>query len=86
MILAKDKIARENSPLKGLLSARYLFALMGFFACYCGFIYNDMMSLTFNFGTCHYMVMDGTTPESIARIDDCYYPFGKFNKRLISSK
>jgi V-type H+-transporting ATPase subunit a len=36
-----------------LLNDRFLFTLMGFFAFYCGFIYNDFFSIPLNlFGTC----------------------------------
>ena len=73
----KEKIAKENSPMKGLLPARYLFTMMGFFACFCGFIYNDMMSLTFDFGTCYNLVYDGSS-YSATRKELCYYPFGTF--------
>jgi len=30
----------KDGPLGGLAAHRYTFALMGFFAVYCGFIYN----------------------------------------------
>lgn len=44
----------EASSLKLLLPARYLFALMGFFALYCGVLYNDFASLRLNlFGSCY---------------------------------
>lgn len=49
----KDYILEHVKPLFLLLKARYLILLMGFFATFCGFIYNDMMSLPLDlFGTC----------------------------------
>ena len=39
--------------MKPLVAHRYLVTLMGFFATYCGFIYNDTLSMSINyFGTC----------------------------------
>ncbi len=56
--------------LKSLLKARYLFLLMGFFATYCGFIYNDYTSLSINlFGSCYDNQRKNLTK-------DCVYPFG----------
>jgi len=71
-----ENISKENSPLKFFSPARYLITLMGLFACFCGFIYNDMMSLTFDFGTCYNRVYNGSS-DYATRKDDCYYPFGK---------
>ena len=76
-MFSKEKIIKENSPMKALISARYLFTMMGFFACFCGFIYNDMMSLTFDFGSCYNLDYDGST-YSASRKEQCYYPFGKY--------
>jgi V-type H+-transporting ATPase subunit a len=58
LIFYKNAIVKpangEESSLKMLLPARYLFALMGFFAFYCGFLYNDFASLRLNlFGSCY---------------------------------
>ena len=43
--LNKTKIEESASMLKGLLDARYLFLLMGFFATFFGLLYNDFMSI-----------------------------------------
>jgi V-type H+-transporting ATPase subunit a len=52
LIFYNDKIT--NSILKVLTPHRYLFALMGFFATYCGFIYNDFLSISLNlFDSCY---------------------------------
>ena len=43
-----------NTPLADIVPLRYLLAMMGFFAFYCGFIYNDFLALPTNlFGSCY---------------------------------
>ena len=84
LMFFKDRIMKDNSFLKSLIPARYLISLMGLFACYCGFIYNDMMSLTLDFGTCYNMEYEGTT-QSVSRDSDCVYSFGKFFERGINN-
>lgn len=51
----KSDYLYENVPsMRIFLKIRYLLLLMGFFAVYCGFIYNDMMSMPLDlFGTCY---------------------------------
>lgn len=57
---------------KALIPIRYMLMLMGFFACYNGFIYNDFLSLGLNlFGSC-YQLNDG----EFERKEDCAYKFG----------
>jgi len=49
----------KDSIFKSLISVRYMFLMMGFFACYNGFIYNDFLSFGLNlFGSC-YQLNDG---------------------------
>lgn len=44
----------KSSPLKPLLQLRFLLSLMGFFALFCGLIYNDFLSIPWNlFGSCY---------------------------------
>jgi V-type H+-transporting ATPase subunit a len=58
--------------------------LMGFFAAFCGFIYNDFMSIPlFIFNSCYpilttkeNMVTDPAHPIEMVQAADCVYPIG----------
>lgn len=58
----------KNDSLKGTMfgalgPARYFILFMGFFAAYCGFLYNDFLSLSFNFfGSCYNAETPGPCP------------------------
>lgn len=71
LCLMREKIESSGSMFKALLPARYLVLLMGFFACYCGFMYNDFASLPIEFlqGSCY-------SENSDRAAKDCVYSFG----------
>ena len=73
----------KGSSLKMLSSLRYMIALMGFFAFYCGFIYNDIIGFQINLFSSCYTPPFHPDPESKHQIEkvmharpDCVYPFG----------
>lgn len=78
----KDYILQHHNELFLLLKVRYMLLLMGFFATYCGFIYNDMMAMPLNlFGSC-YSSEEGDQEVTLAA--DCVYPFGVDPKWYVS--
>ena len=71
LILMKKDLAKEGGSFKDLLSVRYLFTFMGFFAFYCGLIYNDFISFSINiFGSCF--------EESGGKLRDCSLVIPKY--------
>jgi V-type H+-transporting ATPase subunit a len=71
----KDTI--QHFALKMFLPHRYLITMMGFFAFYCGWIYNDFMSISLDmFGSC-YNPDAVTAGQYIPKYSDqCVYPIG----------
>ena len=63
---------KQVSSLKLLGPYRYLLFLMGLFAFYTGWIYNDFSSIQLNaFGSCYDIAGDDVTKK-----EDCTYTFG----------
>jgi V-type H+-transporting ATPase subunit a len=62
---------KRNPSLKPMLYMRYVILLMGFFATFCGLLYNDFMAIPLTiFKSCYNF-------ETGERIDeDCTYPVG----------
>jgi V-type H+-transporting ATPase subunit a len=82
MVLNSNELSK-NASIKPLLKAKWLFLLMGFFAFYVGWIYNDFLSLPVGiFGTC-WVNVEGN-PEA-QRIPNCTYPFGIDPKWYVAS-
>lgn len=75
----KKRMLGEMSSM--IFGARYMLLMMGFFGIYCGFVYNDIFSLTFDlFGTRYeWPVVNGTEAGEAVRISEDVndvYPFG----------
>lgn len=77
LCLRSDILKHSESPLRHFLKIRHMLFMMGLFATYAGFIYNDFMSLPLNlFGTCYSETkgLNGKVKLTLAK--DCVYPFG----------
>jgi len=71
IILICKSTQYKNTFLSIILPHKYTIALMGFFFLYCGLIYNEYISISFNiFGSCYNIVQN----ESTIR-EGCTYPF-----------
>ncbi|EGR28847.1 v-type ATPase 116kda subunit family protein, putative [Ichthyophthirius multifiliis] len=77
LVIFNDSILKDpKSSFRGALQIRYLVLLMGFFAFYCGLIYNDFLSLRLNlFNSCF-----RNSPNQWGEYEkinkDCTYIFG----------
>ena len=82
LTLQKDELIKSKSMLVPVLKARYLLLLMGIFAFFCGWMYNDFLSLSFPvFGSCYNNGRDLTAEK----IKGCTYPFGLDPKWTVAS-
>lgn len=68
----------KNESLKQYSAYGYLLSIMAFFSLFCGFMYNDFTSLTFNFfGSCYDVEnFHGKKGEPVPKTENCVYKFG----------
>jgi V-type H+-transporting ATPase subunit a len=81
MCIFNEPIKRSAPALAGALKGRYLFLLMGFFAAFCGLMYNDFMAIPlYLFDSCyevHERIDEkGHILEDAHLKHDCTYPVG----------
>ena len=71
LCLFKSCIVSKYPSMEAIMPYRYLLTLMGFFAAYCGLIYNDFMSLPLELYDSCYSFQTGKKLSN-----DCVYPVG----------
>ena len=70
----KNLSKSSNSMVQVLVQSRYFILLMGFFALYCGILYNDFLSVPIYFNSCYNKF--GKSGEYLDKKKDCKYKFG----------
>lgn len=55
LCLSHSTVIKKHPNLEGLFYAKYLLLLMGFFATFCGLVYNDLMAIPIfaHWGSCY---------------------------------
>lgn len=79
MCLLNDWFIARAPAAEAILKVRYLFLLMGFFATFCGIVYNDFMAIPiFAMDTCYETHEDPHHPghKHATLVEDCVYPIG----------
>ena len=71
----KTSIVKSKSILTTLVPHRYFLVLMGFFAVYCGLLYNDFLSIPVNFNSC-YDINSLDKGNTTQKNESCNYKFG----------
>lgn len=67
LVLANNWISSDKKDIfNEFLPLRYMLCMMGFFALYCGWIYNDFMAISIDmFGSCYELHSDMKTNEIV---------------------
>lgn len=86
LVFFYEDIVRNYPTMKQMLKSRYIFLFLGFFAFYCGWMYDDFFSLPMGiFGSC-YSEKKNEEGESIVTLQEgCVYPIGLDPKWYVAS-
>jgi V-type H+-transporting ATPase subunit a len=77
LYLVFNNAALAKSPMSFVCEMRYMVLMMGFFAFYCGWIYNDFLGMNVNFlGSCYPLAIRNDGQLVYTHTPDCVYPFG----------
>ena len=82
LIVYKKELLSGDSVLKPAVKARYLLTMMGFFAFFNGWMYNDFLSMPLGvFGSCY----ENQGEVAVRTDDSCVYPVGLDPKWYVAS-
>lgn len=77
LYLVFNNKALSKSSMSFVCDLRYMVLMMGFFAFYCGWIYNDFLGMNVNFlGSCYPLSIRNDGEKVYTHTADCVYPFG----------
>jgi len=74
LCIFNKSIMKSKSILSAMVPHRYFFVLMGFFALYCGLLYNDFLSIPVYFKSCYPVKKNKN--DKVEKDDKCKYVFG----------
>jgi len=74
LCIYNKSIMKSKSILSAMVPHRYFFVLMGFFALYCGLLYNDFLSIPVYFKSCYPTKKNIT--GTVEKDEQCKYEFG----------
>ena len=74
-----SKTLEKNVIFKNILPFRYFLLLMGLFGTFCGFMYNDFLSVPINFPTCFKVKVNQTATNDGDTIKEKFYELNKTN-------
>ena len=75
LFIKNNTLSKSSNPMIQILAqSRYFILLMGFFALYCGILYNDFLSVPIYFNSCYENLRNSSLP--INKIEGCTYKLG----------